>query len=873
MCLCYFIRYYYYNATTAETVWEKPEGFVSTTSGPNGEGAYKLANSKLVGALKIQALFRGVKARSAAKKLREEKQKNAEKERLRQQAEAERLKKEMEEKKKEEEETRRKNEEAKRKQEDEERKRREHEANQKEEEAAAAVAARKRLEEPKAEERDTGGAAKQNNQKEAQLPGKVDEEGNQPQKNDQSARQSASQLMKQSPGTKATAATDMATFAAEERKKRAADAAAEAAREEAERQRLLDAEKAANAHAIAQLKAECQRRLTAQQRLVEALRQPFMATFLPAYTAASDDVDQCATKPSNALRTSPSSTTSDQSMSAKIELALPEAQLLDGSTAPSLFSLCSRADDGDNAVTPMDVVRGVSAVHKAGVQVDQLGFSPAMICALFGRVNTLKALVVASDDLGKLSDNEDPLRLCTAEPAAGATALHIAALRQDVAIATALLQAVDSSQVPRLLASTLGAPSGATALHIACAASDTHACRKLCQLFVPLCGSPVAIDAATCNGLTALRISAVLGRVELVSLLVETGGACVDCLPAADPAVVSASIDSINQAVRARKKLDVTLHQSSVRRLDHGETKPICLWRTPPSTTPSALHSALAAPSAQWECCEVLLAAKASLSLPWKEVHPPVPLLCPRRCVTVAPAVTLLLTGNLGQLQSLLELAPDAVAPHTRYFDGNTLLHIAARLGDLDAMDLLDVQPSAPTSPASRNGSRASMRGLAGQENDEGLTAEALLKDRYQVDLPLLRRRASYPESFEPFPFDVEGPNIRSMFAAQDPVLWNGRALVHGQFQRLLQDLSTFPTAEELFLDLAEDLWAAWNECGDVNFAAAEQSVSHQIDSAQSKGLRGVVSSCINVPRWALICRVRLDNDLTADVLSCGEGT
>ena len=252
----------------------------------------------------------------------------------------------------------------------------------------------------------------------------------------------------------------------------------------------------------------------------------------------------------------------------------------------------------------------------------------------------------------------------------------------------------------------------------------------------------------------------------------------------------------------------------------------VCMWRTPPAVTPSALHVALATPVADtnWGCCRSLLRSKASLSEAWLEASPAIPLVCRRRCVLVAPAVTMALVGHVEHSKELLQLEPTA-ATSARYFDDNTLLHVAAFIGDLDLYDTV----------AARAGVDV------GARNASGRTAEELLSDRFGVDLPLLRQFGGYPEDREPFAFDVEMNNIRSLFAAQEPTLWGGRALTHGQLQSLLQDMATFPQAEELFLDLADDMWAAWNEAGDVDFAGVSQSVAHQIDYAKRKGIRGIV--------------------------------
>ena len=183
----------------------------------------------------------------------------------------------------------------------------------------------------------------------------------------------------------------------------------------------------------------------------------------------------------------------------------------------------------------MDVIKALVASRSAGVTVDQLGFTPVMVCALFGQADALTALVTAADGMadGKTTTREDVLQLRAQEPARGATALHLAVLRQDAVMVSTLLAVLaatddDAEACAQVLGCRLASPSGATALHLACVAADADTQQQLCEALVSAAaGRADVIEAATSNGFTALRAAAALGRRPVVDLLLGIGGAVV----------------------------------------------------------------------------------------------------------------------------------------------------------------------------------------------------------------------------------------------------------------------------------------------------------------------------------------------------------
>jgi hypothetical protein len=192
---------------------------------------------------------------------------------------------------------------------------------------------------------------------------------------------------------------------------------------------------------------------------------------------------------------------------------------------------------------------------------------------------------------------------------------------------------------------------------------------------------------STSNGLTPLRVAAALGRRATVELLLGPGGAAsvVDAKPLAVPATVAAAADVAAKAAKmareSRERRNSTKRivrngatspssSSSSRSLKSAagravggadDDAPLCLWRTPPAATPSALHAALASTHTDWGCCAALVKAGADLALVWHEASPRVPLVCARRAVPVPPAVTLVLKGDLHHARVLLSMQPQAV--------------------------------------------------------------------------------------------------------------------------------------------------------------------------------------------------------------------
>ena len=763
---------YYYNTVTQATQWDIPEDYVSVG---DSDEPYKLQDPKLVAALKVKALL-GEKSKAISKKSEEEAagRQAAEDAAAKQKAEEEAAARQAAE---------------------------DAAAKQKAEEEAAAK--KKAEEEAAARQAAEDVAAKQKAEEEAAAKKKAEEEA--AAEAEQATDHEGTSVKSNEAATAKKAAEEAAAKKAAEEaaaKKAAEEAAAKKAAEEAAAKKAAEDAAAKIAAQIEKSLPACQARLEEEMKILEALQCQFSSAasiycFVPRWyrsdeaASRSNDESQHALLPFGAEN------------AGELQLETREQELICSNNG-NIFQLCTGLDPEcqEKGLTPSSgaMLKALNAALAAGPLYDQLGFSPVMISALFGTTDVLRWLLSAANDAPDMGI----LQLDKGATASGATALHIAVFRNDVECARMLIEA-SRDCLASVLSGCIEATK-VTSLHLACAVHDTRLQQSLCRELIPKYSAAGLIEDTTAIGLSPLCIAAALGRSAVVEYLLKNGGADPNALcGASDSAIFSAAMAEKHSAKvlqsRSRRSNSVSTqgsrgsYDSLLSELDD----PLCLWRVPPAASITALHAALGGVHTSWKCCHSLLDAKASLQTSAELAVPAVPSACARRYVTIAPVVILLLKGDLDKVKTFLEQDPSAVTGP--YFDGNTLLHIAALFGDLDAYELLLTTPSWKVDVDAKN--------------DAGLTAHELLQNQFSIDIDLLELRAGYPESFEPFSFDVEERNIRSMFAAQDPTLYGGCSQTHGQFQQLLQDLATFPEAEELFLGLAEDLWSLWNDAGD----------------------------------------------------------